>query len=193
MKDNITAHPKAPGKQLQRISLAVLLIAFIFSARNLYADNLDACFLEALKTAHDSVTVGQLRERCRQETGTSSTAPPPEDSSGIEESSPVRSNGPEEMILQTSQARKPAYFPHKKHQEKFTCGTCHHGTDPSGRLAQYTEATIITKCTACHNTDMPNEELNDFQLIGHKLCRECHRKNQDITSARCSTCHRTKT
>jgi len=105
-------------------------------------------------------------------------------------SSPVSSNGPAEMVLKTSQAKKPAYFPHKTHQDKYVCGRCHHSKDSSGRLVRYNEETNIYKCAACHNDDMPNEQLNGFQLIGHKLCRECHRKNQDITSAKCSTCHR---
>lgn len=176
MKGIIPAKPNSPRKQFQIIRLAVLIVALFFSAWNLYADDLNECLMEALKNVDDSVTVGQLREQYQQE------------SENV--SSPAGSNGPEELILKTPQARKPSYFPHKKHQGKYTCDTCHHGKDSSGRLVKYTTATTILKCTACHNTDMPNEELNNFKLIGHKLCRECHRKNQDITSAKCSTCHR---
>jgi hypothetical protein len=148
---------------------------------------MDECLMEALKSADNSVTVGQLREQCQEEeTGTISRAKPSQDSPTVE----MSSDGPTEMVLKTAQARKPAYFPHKRHQDKYACGRCHHGRDSSGKLVKYTAKTIIYKCTACHDTDLPNEELSDFKLIGHKLCRECHRKNQDITSAKCSTCHR---
>ena len=198
MKGNIPTKPNALKKLLQIISLATILITLFFPAQDLYADYLNECLMEALKKADDSVTIGQLRKQCQQETGTSSTAKPSQDSSAVEKQyvpnenarSPLSSNGPAEMILKTSQARKPAYFPHKTHQDKYTCGRCHHGKDSSGRLVKYTAKTDVYKCAACHNTDMANEELNSFKLIGHKLCRDCHRKNQDITSAKCSTCHR---
>ena len=34
--------------------------------------------------------------------------------------------GPDEMILKPAAAIKAAKFPHKKHQESFKCGECHH-------------------------------------------------------------------
>ena len=177
------------------ICLAALLITLLFPAQDLYADNLNECLVEALKKADDSVTVGQLRKQCRKEAGSSSTSPPSQPDPAVEgrddpNTNMMSENGPVEVILKTSKARNPAYFPHKRHQSKYTCGKCHHDRNSSGKLVKFTEKTNIYKCTACHNTDMPNEELNGFQLIGHKLCRECHRKNQDITSAKCSTCHR---
>ena len=185
MKNSILAKQGTPGRQLQIIGIVVLLITLFLSARNLYADGLNECLVEALKYADDSVTVGELRKQCQEETGTISRTKP-QDSPAVE----IGSKGPAEMVLKTAQARKPAYFPHRIHQKKYPCGTCHHGQAPSGGIQKYNEKTVIYKCTACHNADMPNENLNGFQLIGHKLCRECHRKNQDITSARCSTCHR---
>ena len=185
MRDNTPLNRDVPGKRLQIICFAALLTTLVFSARDLYADRLSECVMEAFNQADDSVTVGQIREQCRQESSAveQPEAPVPAGSAGS-------SAGPVEIILKTPQARKPAYFPHQRHQEKYSCGTCHHGQDSSGRLVKYTATTINSKCTSCHNSTMPNPELNDFQLIGHKLCRECHRTNQDITSARCSTCHR---
>jgi len=172
-------------QRLPIICLATLLIKLFFPTHDLYAVNLDECLLEALKYADYSVTVGQLHEQCQQEIGLVSRAIP-QDTSVVK----ISLNGPTEIVLKTEQARKPAYFPHKKHQQKYLCGRCHHGKGPSGKIAKYNETTVIYKCTSCHNLNMPNEELNGFQLIGHKLCRECHRKNQNITSAKCSTCHR---
>ncbi len=202
MEGHIFTKPNAPKKLLQIISLAVFLITLFFPAPDLYADNLDECLLETLKHADDSVTVGQLREQCQPETETRSIGKPSQDSSSVEKNnapnnnmmsekadSPLSSNGPEEMVLKTSLAKKPAYFPHKTHQDKYTCGTCHHGKNTTGSMAKYTDKTVIYKCMTCHNADMPNEKLNSFQMIGHKLCRECHRTNRDKTSAKCSTCH----
>lgn len=185
MNCKINIKPKTSRKQIIIFSLTAFLLVFFFSHQDLYAVNFDDCLLESLKYAEGSTTVDQLREQCLEETGKVSKAKP-------QESSPVEidSQGPEEIVLKTAQERKPAYFPHRKHQDRYYCGTCHHGRDSYGRLTPYTKKTIIYKCTSCHNIDMKNDKLNGFQLIGHRLCRECHRKNQNITSAKCSTCHR---
>ncbi|GAB4342484.1 MAG: hypothetical protein Kow0089_17600 [Desulfobulbaceae bacterium] len=166
-------------------ALLLFLVLSLVSGGKLSADPLDDCFLQALHYADDAVTVGQLREQCREETEGVATDKPGEPAEGK-----VHSTGPEEIVLKTATSRKPAYFPHKKHQERYDCGTCHHGRTPAGKREEFSENTVIYKCTFCHNSDMPNEKLNGFQLIGHRLCRECHRKHQDITTARCTTCHR---
>ena len=176
---------------LSFIVFTVFLLTLFFPVQDLYSDNLDTCLLEALEKADDSMTVGQLREQCQQDARTSSVIPASQvNSSAISNANIMSENGPEELVLKSSQGKKPAYFPHKKHQSKYTCGTCHHGKKSSGRLERYSAKLIIEKCTACHNGSMPNKKLNNFKLIGHELCRECHRKNQNITSAKCSTCHR---
>ncbi len=197
MKNNLFPKPSFPVRTINRISVAAFFIALLVPGQYLSADTLYDCLMDALKSADDSLTVGQLREQCRQQTGSASMTTPAGDSSTSSVKtadehigSPLDPNGPVEILLKSSQARKPAYFPHKRHQERYNCGTCHHGKDAGGNLVRYTPDTIIYECTACHNADMPNEQLNDFQSIGHKLCRECHRTHQDITSAKCSTCHR---
>jgi hypothetical protein len=187
MKHRIPRKPPAPGNQLQFFSRAALLIILFVSVPASYASTVDECLLEALKKADYSVTVGQLHEQCTQETGKNLIANPSPDRSAGENAG---SNGPAEVILKTSLAKKPAYFPHKRHQDKYACGTCHHGKDSSDRIEIYDEETVIYRCTTCHNADMPNKELNSFQAIGHTLCRECHKTHQDTTSAKCSTCHR---
>jgi len=168
---HMSAKHHVPGTQLLRICVASFILFFCFSEQTFSADNVDKCLLEALQSAANSVTVGQLREQCQQ----------PND---------AVSDGPAEVILKTSRARKPAYFPHRRHQVIYPCSTCHHGKDSSGNLVQYSEGMKIPACTSCHNPDMTNVELNGFKAIGHKLCRECHRTHQDLTSAKCSTCHR---
>lgn len=186
---------KVHTKGLQSICLATILITLVLPGYNLSAGDLNECLTEALKTADDSVTVGQLRKQCGQKSKTDPAASSSPDNTTVQASdvsgeTVTGNNGPEEIVLKTPQAKKPAYFPHRRHQDKYTCGTCHHGSNSSGKKIEYDTQTAAYKCTDCHNAGMSNTELNSFKLIGHALCRQCHRKNQDITSAKCSTCHR---
>lgn len=178
MKDCINSPATFPG---------TFLCFFLFSLlvpNGLAAETYEECLLKKIKNAGASVTVGQLRSQCQAVIGSQPAA-----QSGDGESM-VDRNGPAEIILKTALARKPAFFPHHRHQEKYPCGTCHHDSDYAGMMPNLEDRQEIYKCTACHNEDLPNEELNNFQDIGHALCRDCHRKNQDITSAKCTTCHR---
>jgi predicted CXXCH cytochrome family protein len=91
--------------------------------------------------------------------------------------------GPEEIILKTEAARKPADFPHRQHQEAFTCTRCHHAKD---------EIMVIDKCESCHNQDISNPEVNSFKKAAHKLCKECHKQVNDQgkeAPIKCSGCH----
>jgi hypothetical protein len=98
--------------------------------------------------------------------------------------------GPDEIILKTATARKAANFPHRKHQESFECGECHHSKSDDGTKYQYVDGMEIKKCVVCHNKDdMNNPKLNNFKLIAHALCKECHKRNKDKAPTRCSGCH----
>ena len=98
--------------------------------------------------------------------------------------------GPDEMILKTSAAIKAAKFPHKKHQEAFECGECHHSKSDDGIKYPYVDGMEIKKCVVCHNKDdMDNPKLNNFKLIAHGLCKECHKRNKDKAPTKCSGCH----
>ena len=103
---------------------------------------------------------------------------------------PATDAGPEEMVLQTAAAKKPAKFPHKKHQEAFECGECHHSISDDGVKFPYVDGMEIKKCVTCHNKDkMSNPKANDFKLVAHGLCKECHKKNKDSAPTKCSGCH----
>jgi cytochrome c553 len=99
------------------------------------------------------------------------------------------STGPEEMVLKTAAAKKPANFPHRKHQENFECATCHHNQSNDGKQTPYVEGQVIQKCASCHNKDMANPKLNSFKLAGHGKCKECHKKNKDTAPTKCGGCH----
>ena len=103
---------------------------------------------------------------------------------------PAVDAGPAEMELKTAAAKKPAKFPHKKHQEAFECGECHHAKTDDGKQSPYVEGIKIKLCITCHNKDdMSNPQLNSAKLAGHGLCKECHKKNKDSAPTKCSGCH----
>lgn len=99
--------------------------------------------------------------------------------------------GDAEMVLKTAKAKKPAAFPHKKHQDMFECSQCHHTKDATGKQGPYV-AGEEKKCESCHNKDMANDKLNDFKKAAHANCKECHKKAaKDGKNAptKCTGCH----
>ncbi|MBW2467517.1 MAG: cytochrome c3 family protein [Deltaproteobacteria bacterium] len=107
-----------------------------------------------------------------------------------DEKEPPVDTGPAEMTLKTTAARKSAKFPHKKHQENFTCGICHHSKSEDGRQKPYFQGMKIRSCVSCHNKeDMQNPKFNTFKLAAHGLCKECHKKNKGSAPTKCSGCH----
>ena len=98
--------------------------------------------------------------------------------------------GPESMELKSSAAKKPARFPHKRHQENFACKECHHATDDGEVKSPFVEGMEVKKCIVCHNKeDMSNPMLNSFKLAAHGLCKECHKQNKESAPTKCSGCH----
>lgn len=94
--------------------------------------------------------------------------------------------GPAEITLQTESARKPADFPHRQHQEAYSCTVCHHAKD---------EIMVIDKCAGCHDKDISNPDVNSFKKAAHMLCKDCHKEvNKDGSDApiKCSGCHTKK-
>jgi predicted CXXCH cytochrome family protein len=91
--------------------------------------------------------------------------------------------GPASITLQTKEARKPADFPHRKHQDAYCCTVCHHVKG---------EIMVIDKCASCHNSDMGNAGVNSFKKAAHKLCKDCHKRvnfeGKDAPT-NCSGCH----
>ncbi|AGF78858.1 class III cytochrome C family protein [Desulfocapsa sulfexigens DSM 10523] len=102
-------------------------------------------------------------------------------------------NGPAEITLESTidkaKKAKPAVFPHAKHQEKLTCGDCHHSKDADGKQVAYVEGQKIEKCESCHNkaAGMP-DKLSTFKDAAHANCKECHKKT-DKALAKCTVCH----
>ena len=102
--------------------------------------------------------------------------------------------GPEERLLNPD-GKKPALFPHRAHQEREKCGTCHHYVDPAGAKQAATDDPLsnvgkIKKCDTCHNADFANEKLRKWKDVGHKLCKACHtKKKADGAPTKCTACH----
>jgi len=100
-------------------------------------------------------------------------------------------NGPEEMVLKTAEGKKPAKFPHKKHQGFLKCADCHHTKAADGKQGPY-KAGEEKKCETCHNKDMANAELNNFKNAAHKNCKDCHAKAEKEgkpAPTKCTGCH----
>ncbi len=92
-----------------------------------------------------------------------------------------------EMRLQTETARKPADFPHRQHQQKYSCTVCHHAND---------EVMVIKKCASCHTLDISNPNVNSYKKASHKLCKDCHKAVNSAEGKdapiKCSGCHMKK-
>ena len=104
----------------------------------------------------------------------------------------AQNTGPETIILKTAKARKPAFFPHRAHQKKYACKTCHHTKTAAGKIGPYV-AGQEKACTVCHNKDFPNKKLNGLHKVGHAKCRACHKKMKKEgkkAPTKCSGCHR---
>jgi hypothetical protein len=105
--------------------------------------------------------------------------------------------GPVVIKMQTARKRKPAMFPHRKHQEMYGCANCHHGRDSKGKQVPYTEGMEIQHCVTCHNQKMENKKLNSLMLASHTKCKGCHKKvvAESGTAgpiAKCMGCHEVK-
>ena len=81
--------------------------------------------------------------------------------------------GPAEIVLQTEAARKPADFPHRQHQEAYSCTACHHAKD---------EVMVIDKCANCHTKDISNADVNSYKnsegMDAPIKCSGCHAKKE---------------
>ncbi len=102
--------------------------------------------------------------------------------------------GSADMVLQTTQAKKPSIFPHAKHQEFMDCADCHHGKNEDGTKKAYVEGEEVGKCVSCHNSeDMTNKKLNNFKTVAHLNCKDCHKeqaKAGKVTGpTKCAGCH----
>ena len=111
--------------------------------------------------------------------------------------------GPADITIasEKSEKPKPAVFPHKMHQEKFTCADCHHGM-VDGKKVAYVDGQEIQKCEACHNAEVlpgaksGRNKLDTIKGAGHGNCYECHKKmakeNPELKAKKidkCAACH----
>ncbi len=55
--------------------------------------------------------------------------------------------GPADITLDEG-GKKPAQFPHKKHQDTFKCAECHHGMAADGKQVPYVEGQEIKNCAS---------------------------------------------
>ena len=116
-------------------------------------------------------------------------------------------NGPEHAVMTdgTENSKKPAYFPHRDHQNRLNdCGICHHGKDKDGKQVPYKKGKIKQqKCSTCHHNGADGIKLEDkpgvspIQRAGHGRCKSCHQKSKStkpspVNLNSCGTCHTKK-
>ncbi len=102
--------------------------------------------------------------------------------------------GPTEITIGD---KKPAVFPHAKHQERLKCAECHHSKGDDGKQVAFVEGQKIEKCTTCHTGDMLDGKVKGktaMQRAGHGNCLACHKaeaKKDEAKKAlkKCGTCH----
>jgi hypothetical protein len=122
--------------------------------------------------------------------------------SGIVSMSYATDTGPAEMTLVTTDSSKPkpAFFPHKAHQDALQCADCHHGM-ADGKQVPYVEGQEIGKCESCHNSEVlagkmaGKEKLDTFKGAAHTNCLGCHKEVAAKDEAKkalksCKTCHK---
>lgn len=101
----------------------------------------------------------------------------------------VASNaGPAEMVLKTAKGKKPANFPHKKHQDMLKCDECHHTKTADGKQGPYV-AGKEGKCESCHDgKTIANQKVANFMKAAHTNCKGCH-KDKKKGPTKCNDCH----
>jgi hypothetical protein len=108
----------------------------------------------------------------------------------------AQEKGPAEITIGAN-GKKPAQFPHAKHQEHLKCGECHHTKGDDGKQVAYIEGMKIEKCDVCHTGDMLKGVVKGktaMQRAGHGNCLACHKdeskKDAKLKNLKkCSTCH----
>jgi hypothetical protein len=113
----------------------------------------------------------------------------------VKESAQTNSKrGPAVIKMQTARKKKPALFPHRKHQGMYDCAECHHGMDSEGKQLPYIDGMVIQHCVTCHNPTMENKQLGSLMKAAHARCKGCHKKvvAESGTAGpigKCSGCH----
>ncbi len=109
--------------------------------------------------------------------------------------------GPADITIDAA-GKKPAVFPHKKHQDGFKCAECHHGMAADGKQVPYADGQEVKKCGDCHNATVLAGKMKDKLALdtlkgaGHGNCLECHKAKAAADPAmkekkldKCETCH----
>ena len=100
-------------------------------------------------------------------------------------------HGPEVIVMKTVKAKKPATFPHKKHQDMMECSQCHHTMNADGTQGPY-KAGEEKGCETCHDgKKIANKKVSKFMKAAHKNCKGCHKKGYKGKNGpkKCPACH----
>jgi hypothetical protein len=97
-------------------------------------------------------------------------------------------------IIMKGPTSGPVTFPHRAHEERAECLTCHHASKPE--LPNVTE---YASCHSCHTATVEAPLVTNRRDAFHDrrarqgLCVDCHTREAEagkVTPARCASCHK---
>ena len=83
---------------------------------------------------------------------------------------------------------------HKKHStdHKVACNQCHHDYKDGNNV--WKEGDPVQKCSACHDPEKKQGNVDKLQNAFHKNCKDCHKelKDKEAPYKKCNDCHQKK-
>jgi hypothetical protein len=93
-----------------------------------------------------------------------------------------------------SDKKGPVKFAHKKHSTdyKLACTECHHDYKDGKNVWKDTDP--VKKCSACHNPEKKQGNVDKLQQAYHKNCQGCHKEKHPDKAPykKCNDCHQGK-
>jgi len=105
---------------------------------------------------------------------------------------------PDEIVISSECYKKdikgPVKFTHKKHAEDYNigCSECHHVYKDGKNV--WKEGDPVQKCSACHDPEKRDGDVDKLKNAYHKNCKNCHKtlgKEGKPTGPykKCNDCH----
>jgi len=105
---------------------------------------------------------------------------------------------PDDILIENegykADIKGPVKLSHKKHSTDYgaVCTDCHHEYD--GGKNVWKEGQPVKKCSACHDPQKTEGNVQKLQTAYHSNCKDCHKEHQDKNAPykKCNDCHQKK-
>jgi hypothetical protein len=105
---------------------------------------------------------------------------------------------PDEVTIENQyekDRKPPVKLTHKKHATDYgvSCEDCHH--DYQGGKNVWKEGDEVKKCSACHDPENKQGNVDKLNNAYHQNCKDCHKelvksgKSKDAPYRKCTKCH----